>query len=230
VTELRALPARLDVVRPPGDDFVITVSVNDGTDPIDISGWTLTGEGADATITDGAGGVFTVEPEAATLGARPWRVTRTAPGVRSLIAGDDRVSDDADLTAGDLEVDLQIVDGGAVTLTITGGSGAAGASTLGELTDVDTTGGTTGQVLTQQADGTFALETSPTGVTDHGLLDGLADDDHTQYALADGSRGDFEPTGTADAAVTVHEAAADPHSGAYVSAAYATALALALGG
>lgn len=29
------------------------------------------------------------------------------------------------------------------------------------------------------------------GVTDHGALTGLLDDDHTQYALADGSRGNF---------------------------------------
>lgn len=29
---------------------------------------------------------------------------------------------------------------------------------------------------------------APAGVTDHGALTGLADDDHTQYALVDGSR------------------------------------------
>lgn len=32
------------------------------------------------------------------------------------------------------------------------------------------------------------------GVSDHNLLDGLADDDHLQYALADGTRGDFAAT------------------------------------
>lgn len=32
------------------------------------------------------------------------------------------------------------------------------------------------------------------GVTDHGALSGLADDDHTIYALADGTRGAFAPT------------------------------------
>jgi len=50
---------------------------------------------------------------------------------------------------------------------------------------------------------------SGSGVTDHGLLTGLADDDHTQYALADGSRGTFEVAG----AVAAHEAASDPHTG-----------------
>ncbi len=61
------------------------------------------------------------------------------------------------------------------------------------------------------------------GTSDHGELEGLADDDHPQYALADGSRGDFEPTGTAAAAVTAHEAAANPHP-AYLTQAEADAL------
>ena len=37
------------------------------------------------------------------------------------------------------------------------------------------------------------------GVTDHGALTGLADDDHTQYAT--------------NAELTTHEGAADPHTG-----------------
>jgi len=44
--------------------------------------------------------------------------------------------------------------------------------------------------------------------SDHGNLGGLGDDDHTQYALADGSRGTFETSG----AVSTHEAASDPHN------------------
>ena len=41
------------------------------------------------------------------------------------------------------------------------------------------------------------------GVTDHGALTGLADDDHTQYALADGTRGTFAaPLGADDNYVT----------------------------
>ena len=45
-------------------------------------------------------------------------------------------------------------------------------------------------------------------VSDHGLLAGLADDDHTQYALADGSRGSFDALGAAAAVqsnLTTHE-------------------------
>jgi hypothetical protein len=48
-------------------------------------------------------------------------------------------------------------------------------------------------------------------VTDHGSLTGLTDDDHVQYALADGSRGSFEVSGAAAAAVSAHEAASNPH-------------------
>lgn len=43
-----------------------------------------------------------------------------------------------------------------------------------------------------QSQGKFIAATA--GVTDHGALSGLADDDHPQYALADGSRGSFAAT------------------------------------
>lgn len=49
----------------------------------------------------------------------------------------------------------------------------------------------------------------PAGAADHGALLGLADDDHPQYALTDGSRGDFETMG----AVAAHVTAGDPHTG-----------------
>lgn len=40
------------------------------------------------------------------------------------------------------------------------------------------------------------------GVSDHGVLTGLADDDHAQYALANGSRGAFATTAQGALAVT----------------------------
>mgnify|MGYP000482202296 CR=1 FL=1 len=61
------------------------------------------------------------------------------------------------------------------------------------------------------------------GVSDHGGLTGLGDDDHGQYALADGTRGDFATTAQGDLAdtavqpsalsdaITAHTAATDPH-------------------
>jgi len=51
-----------------------------------------------------------------------------------------------------------------------------------------------------------ALETTP---PDHGALTGLLEDDHTQYALADGTRGSFAaPLGADDNYVTDVEKAA----------------------
>ena len=54
------------------------------------------------------------------------------------------------------------------------------------------------------------------GVSDHGALTGLADDDHTQYALADGSRGSFATAAQgalADSAVQPGGALGTPSSG-----------------
>jgi hypothetical protein len=66
------------------------------------------------------------------------------------------------------------------------------------------------------------LEAAPPPVLDHGDLTGLADDDHPQYF--DETRGDarwaalvhthsYDPSGTAAAAISTHEAASDPHPG-----------------
>lgn len=59
------------------------------------------------------------------------------------------------------------------------------------------------------ADGELKRGLPPTagGATDHGTLSGLGDDDHSQYALADGTRGTFEPAGS----VGTHEALGNPH-------------------
>ncbi len=62
------------------------------------------------------------------------------------------------------------------------------------------------------------------GVTDHGMLTGLGDDDHTQYLTA--GRGDarYAALGDGAAAVSAHLAAGDPHP-AYATAAEAAAAA-----
>ena len=52
--------------------------------------------------------------------------------------------------------------------------------TLDGLSDVNTTGAADGKVLTYDT-GVWVASTPASGVTDHGLLSGLADDDHTQY-------------------------------------------------
>ncbi|MCA3006574.1 MAG: hypothetical protein IOD15_14625 [Phycisphaerales bacterium] len=70
-------------------------------------------------------------------------------------------------------------------LLVTGGGGG-GSTTLAGLSDVSVAGATNGQVLTY--DGTVWRAQTPSGgggggVTDHGALTGLADDDHTQYLI-----------------------------------------------
>lgn len=51
-----------------------------------------------------------------------------------------------------------------------------------------TTSPTNGYVLTSDASGVGTWQASPAGVTDHGALTGLSDDDHTQYLLVNGTR------------------------------------------
>lgn len=76
---------------------------------------------------------------------------------------------------------------------------------------VDLSGASPGDVLVVQPDGSLAPAAPAAGVTDHGALTGLADDDHPQYTTT------AEATTIADteaaAAVATHAAAADPHTG-----------------
>ena len=85
---------------------------------------------------------------------------------------------------------------------------------LSDITPTAASGGTlTASQYTELSARVSALESGGGGgVTDHGALTGLGDDDHTQYALADGSRGNFDSAGAASSAVSSHEAAGDPHT------------------
>ena len=139
MAELRALPARLDLVRPPGDDFTVQVTVTDDGTPVDISGWTLSGDGCDVAVSDGPAGVFTVTPTAEPVGSRRWTVRRTAPDVRTVLSGSDRVSEQADRTTTPIAVELQLVDGTPVVLDITQsgppGPPGTGIAVKGSLAD-----------------------------------------------------------------------------------------------
>lgn len=117
-----------------------------------------------------------------------------------------------------------------------------GATSIFGLTDVDFTGTVIGQTYSvlRTKDGIGFIVGGGGGVTDHGALTGLADDDHTQYhndtrgdaryytkALLDGGQlntlyytiaqvnsllSGKENTGVAAGLVTAHEGAADPHT------------------
>ena len=60
--------------------------------------------------------------------------------------------------------------------------------TVNSAYTLPTTDGTTDYVLSTNGAGVVSWVAASGGVTDHGALTGLTDDDHTQYALANGSR------------------------------------------
>jgi hypothetical protein len=173
------------------------------------SGISITDGGAGSTVTIAASGLSTNTPQFLTLAA-----TADLTNERVFTAG----------------TGISVTDAGAgSTYTVSVNQGALTHNNLGGLTTGDphtqyitkatttTTGdilyasaantpsrlgiGSTGQVLTVSG-GIPAWSTPSSGVTDHGLLTGLADDDHTQYTVvAPGSStrnviqpsGDFKP-------------------------------------
>lgn len=111
-------------------------------------------------------------------------------------------------------------------ILVEAGATAGGGGNLSDLDDVDITGLADGFILkwdTGTSTWIVAAESGGGGgVTDHGALTGLADDDHTQYhtdargdarysLLAHNHTGVYEPAGTAASAIAAHEAAANPH-------------------
>jgi hypothetical protein len=90
-------------------------------------------------------------------------------------------------SAGDINVEGNIIyrAGGTDVPVADGGTGASTATAaLNNL--LPSQSGNSGKVL--QTNGTNASWETSTGVTDHGALTGLSDDDHTQYVLVAGTR------------------------------------------
>lgn len=87
------------------------------------------------------------------------------------------------------------------------------AHTLNEHADVDTSSAAVGNVLVFTADGWRpGAGGGGGGITDHGGLSGLADDDHPQYH--NDTRGDvrYYPRASVDALLAAHVGASDPHA------------------
>lgn len=95
------------------------------------------------------------------------------------------------VTSTSLSAPLPIDQGGTGATTSGGAINALLPSQTGNNGKVLTTNGTTP-----------SWSAAGSGVSDHGALSGLSDDDHPQYALADGSRGDFDANGAAASAET----------------------------
>jgi hypothetical protein len=126
--------------------------------------------------------------------------------------------------------------GGGANLSVTGrtSTGLTIASDSG--TDAAVPAATTSLAgLMVAADKTKLDGVAAGAAADHGALTGLADDDHAQYhtdargdarysAIGHNHTGTYDPAGTAAAAVSAHEGAADPHP-TYTTAAEAAAAA-----
>jgi len=86
----------------------------------------------------------------------------------------------SDITSGTLSHERGGIEADISGVAIGDVLAGTGTGTIGIVTS---TGHSDGDVLTIQADGTVDFETpSGGGVTDHGALTGLSDDDHPQYA------------------------------------------------
>lgn len=130
--------------------------------------WNASTQMWDITASGGGGGGHTIEDEGTPLTAR------------------------ASLNF--VGVNVSVADSGGKTVVTVGAISLAGSGVSGILpADRGGTGlsssGTLGNVLTSNGTGGWvSAASSGGGVTDHGALTGLSDDDHTQYALVDGSR------------------------------------------
>ena len=96
---------------------------------------------------------------------------------------------------------------------------------LGDLSNVDETGKTDGQSVVWNAGASkyvLATVTSGGGVTDHGALTGLGDDDHTQYH--NDTRGDARYSLLAHNHTGVYAAASHSHNDLYYTEAEVTSL------
>jgi len=131
----------------------------------------------------------------------------TAHGALTGLANDDHTQyslvDGTRAFTGPIEVDSAVA---AITLgeRSTPGTPAAGKAILYAKTD--------GLMYSRDDAGVETLMSSGPVVTDHGNLDGLADDDHTQYARTDGTRAFTGPieVDSATASITVGEHSTAP--------------------
>ena len=141
MAELQQLPGRLNLTRAPEDDFTVQVTILDNGTPVDITSWEWDAANITVTVIDGPSGRVNLTPTADTVGLRTWRLTRTTPDPRTILAGSDRVTLAAQTTPGTLDVSLQITDGTVAQLSLAPTVEATGELAILSADDLPTPSG-----------------------------------------------------------------------------------------
>lgn len=169
----------------------VLLAQNDGTQM-------LTGERLGLIYFRGRGTSAVVSgAEIAAYAEGSWSDTSAPAGLSFRTSADLSTSPSERMTI-DSTGDVSIWNGGAFKMYDSGSSNyvalIAPALTTNVAFTLPDNDGTADQVLKTDGFGGLSWTTVSTGVTDHGALSGLADDDHTQYSLADGTRWTTTPT------------------------------------
>jgi hypothetical protein len=126
-----------------------------------------------------------------------WSDTSAPAGLSFRTSADLSTSPSERMTI-DSTGDVSIWNGGSFKMYDSGSSNyvafIAPALTTNVAFTLPDNDGTADQVLKTDGFGGLSWTTVSTGVTDHGALSGLTDDDHSHYSLADGTRWTTTPT------------------------------------
>ena len=160
--------------------------------------------------------------------ATPAETAAGEDGVRATTPAGVKAALDAkaasDMSTYVAQANLTVTPGASVSGSNTGDEPAASTTVKGVVKLATTAEATTGTDTTRAvtpAGVAAAIAGVGGGVTDHGALSGLADDDHTQYALADGTRGMFAATSHTHTASQISDSTTTGRS--LITAATATA-------
>jgi len=197
---------------PPLNSILVTWGLDNSTSPVDVYGYitytglnTWLGTKTTTNLTEGTNLYYTDERVQDAVGAMVspsttirWTYNDTAGKIQAFVSpANISHASLANLTTGDPHTQYQLKSeknsaNGYAGLNSSGllSPSRIPAMPLSFLSDVSPTAPTNGQVLTYHSASSQWRNQSPTGggVTDHSALTGLGNDDHTQYALLDGTR------------------------------------------
>ncbi len=196
----------------PLNSILVTWGLDNSTSPVDVYGY-ITYSGLNTwlstktttNLTEGTNLYYTDERVQDAVGAMVspsttirWTYNDTAGKIQAFVSpANISHASLANLTTGDPHTQYQLKSeknsaNGYAGLNASGllSPSRIPAMPLSFLSDVSPTAPTNGQVLTYHSASSQWRNQSPTGggVTDHSALTGLGNDDHTQYALLDGTR------------------------------------------